>query len=61
MCHSGRDKSQDNTLRIWDVATGTELALVTLDAAVSALAATPDNRIVAGDAFGRIHVLGLAP
>ncbi len=47
--------SEDRTARLWDAATGAELARVALDAAVNALA-VHDGCFAAGDALGRIHV-----
>ncbi len=47
--------SRDGTARVWDAATGAELARVALDAAVTALT-VQDGRIAAGDALGRVHV-----
>ena len=47
--------SWDGTARLWDAATGAELARIVLDAAVTALA-VQDGCIAAGDALGRVHV-----
>lgn len=48
--------SQDRTLRVWDLETGEMLAVTTLEAPVSAVAATPNGRcVVAGDQSGRVY------
>jgi len=48
--------SDDRTLRVWDVESGKAECQFTLDAPVTAVAVTPDCRIiVAGDASGRVH------
>jgi WD40 repeat protein len=48
--------SYDRTLRVWDLDTGEMLAVTTLDAPVSAVAAAPNGRsVVAGDQSGRVH------
>ncbi len=49
--------SQDKTVRVWYVASGRQVARLTLDAEVKALATTAEGRIIAGDALGRLHVL----
>jgi WD40 repeat protein len=46
--------SYDNTARLWDTSSGAELARVTLDAAVRALAIS-GTTIALGDALGRLH------
>jgi WD40 repeat protein len=51
----------DRTVRVWDVAAGRETARFHADAGISALAATPDGLILAGDKMGRLHSLRLAP
>jgi WD40 repeat protein len=51
----------DRTVRAWDVAAGRETARFHADAGISALAATPDGLILAGDKMGRLHSLRLAP
>ena len=48
---------RDNTIRLWDVATGAETARLELDAPVRAIVAPGPNLIVAGDALGRLHWL----
>jgi WD40 repeat protein len=46
----------DKTLRVWKLASGTELAVFTLDAAPGCCAFFPDAKsIVAGDADGTVH------
>ncbi len=47
--------SSDKTARLWDAASGQEIASIALDAAVTALA-VKDGCIALGDALGRIHV-----
>lgn len=48
----------DRTLRLWDLATGRQLAIFTGDAAFTCCAVTPDGRFaVAGDSLGQIHVV----
>jgi WD40 repeat protein len=48
--------SDDRTLRVWDMESGEVECLFTLDAPVTAVAVTPDRRvIVAGDRSGRVH------
>ena len=47
--------SDDRTARIWDAATGAEIARMTLDAGVFALS-VHGTAIALGDALGRIHV-----
>ncbi len=49
--------SSDNTIRLWDVVKGTEITRLEIDAAISCLLALSDNRLVAGDALGRLHWL----
>jgi WD40 repeat protein len=50
--------STDRTLRLWDLATGCELAVFTGDSQFSCCAVTPDGRfVVAGDRAGQVHVL----
>ena len=49
--------SYDNTIRLWDAATGAETARLELDAPVTALAAIAPNRLVAGDGLGLLHWL----
>lgn len=50
----------DRTLRFWDLKRGEELAVMTLDAPILTVAATPDGKIVvAGDQTGRVHFFDL--
>jgi WD40 repeat protein len=50
--------SQDNTLRVWDLESGKELALLTADSPTASCAVSLDAwTIVAGDATGNIHIL----
>ena len=49
--------SSDNTLRLWDLASGECLAEYYADAAVGCVAFARDDLIVAGSADGRIHIL----
>jgi TIR domain/APAF-1 helical domain/WD domain, G-beta repeat len=52
--------SYDNTLRVWDLESGKELALLEADGATTSCAFSLDGqRIVAGDASGRVHLLRL--
>lgn len=52
--------SSDCTLRLWNLESGAEHAVFHNDAAISCCAVTSDGRwVVAGDAFGRLHVLEL--
>ena len=48
----------DKTLRVWDLESGKELALLTADGLTASCAVSLDGRtIVAGDATGNIHIL----
>jgi WD40 repeat protein len=50
--------SRDKTLRVWDIQSGEELALLTADASATACAVSSGSRtIVAGDAAGNVHIL----
>jgi WD40 repeat protein len=49
--------SWDNTIRLWDLPNGTELARLELDAWVEAIVAPQPNLIVVGDKFGQLHWL----
>jgi WD40 repeat protein len=52
--------SRDNTLRVWDLESGKELALLTADGFTTSCAVSVDGRtIVAGDVLGRVHFLRL--
>lgn len=48
--------SSDRTARVWEAASGAEIARVALDAAVAALD-LHGSSIGCGDALGRVHVL----
>ena len=50
--------SDDNTLKVWDVTTGKVIATFTSDSQTLCCAMIAD-RIVAGDAIGRVHFLRL--
>jgi WD40 repeat protein len=50
--------STDNTIRLWDVSRGTETARSDVDAPIFSLTAlNSGNRVVVGDALGRLHWL----
>jgi WD40 repeat protein len=50
--------SSDRTLRVWDLDSGTCLAVVAMDGALRAVALAPDGEtIVAGDAGGNVYCL----
>jgi WD40 repeat protein len=50
----------DNTLRLWDLETGAELACLTFDAALSTLGWSERmTAAVVGDEFGLVHVIKL--
>ncbi len=52
--------SNDNTLRVWDLETGTTIATFAADASVFACWAAPDGiTSIAGDAAGNVHFLRL--
>ena len=50
--------SEDNTLKVWDLDNEACLTTFTTDASIHACAAVGD-RIIAGDALGRVHILRL--
>jgi WD40 repeat protein len=50
--------SADNTLKVWDVDTGETAATFTCDGAVHCCTFI-DDRVIAGDAGGRVHFLRL--
>jgi WD40 repeat protein len=51
---------QDQTVKVWDLKTGTSVVNLHLDTALSSLAVMPDGRtLVAGDAAGTVHFLRL--
>ena len=49
--------SHDRTVRLWNVATGFEVARLELDVPITALVTVAPGRIVAGDKAGRVHWL----
>ena len=49
--------SNDNTLKVWDLETGRALATFTCDAAPQCCSFANAQKIVAGDAAGRLHFL----
>lgn len=52
--------SIDNTLKVWDLESGTEIASFSGDGALFCCAVVPDGvTIVAGEASGRVHFLRL--
>jgi len=52
--------SFDNTLRLWDLETGRILAEFSGEGSIMAIALSRDGqRMVAGDASGRVHLLAL--
>ncbi len=49
-----------NTLQLWDLEQGDLLEIYTADAAIWAVAITPDGqKIVAGDTLGQLHFFAL--
>jgi WD40 repeat protein len=50
--------SDDNTLKVWDVARGACLASFTADGALVCVALKGD-RVFAGDALGHVHLFAL--
>jgi len=51
--------SLDNTLKVWDLDTGLLIATFHCDAPARCCACIDDQRIVAGDAGGRVYILSL--
>jgi WD40 repeat protein len=49
--------SWDNTIRLWDVAAGTETARLEIDSPILCLTILPNGHLVAGDMLGRLHWL----
>ena len=49
--------SHDRTVRLWNVATGFEVARLELDVPITSLVTVAPDRIVAGDSAGRVHWL----
>ncbi len=57
----GAAGGDDRTLRLWDLASGEELAAFTGESTVTACAVSADGTVlVAGEASGRVHLLRLA-
>jgi len=50
-------RANDNTIQLWDTAARREITRLEIDAPVNCLVALSDNRLVAGDVFGRLHWL----
>ena len=47
-------------MRVWDLKDGKELVIFTVDEKVTTCGSAPDCRtVVAGDSFGRVHLLQL--
>lgn len=56
--HAGRRKSE--TVRVWDLATGSAVATSTAEGRVLAVvAAVSGDSLLAGDETGRLHILTL--
>jgi WD40 repeat protein len=53
--------SWDNTLKVWDLESGTEVATFTSEGNAICCACADDRRIVTGDAGGRVYLLALEP
>jgi WD40 repeat protein len=51
--------SYDHTLKVWDLETGKAIATFTCDGAAYCCAFITDDRLIAGDAGGRVHFLRL--
>jgi WD40 repeat protein len=51
--------SEDNTLRVWDVATGTTIAVYPLESHGRSVAVTSGHQIIVGTAGGQLHFLTL--
>ena len=51
--------SRDNTLRVWELATGMPIATFRCDAPALCCACADERRIVAGDDLGRVYFLAL--
>ena len=52
--------SWDTTLRLWDIATAAEMVRWYTDGALRCCAFHPDGkRVIAGDTFGKLHLLKL--
>jgi hypothetical protein len=59
ICTSSASASGDKTLKAWDLATGLLVATFYCDAPADCCAFADEQRIVAGDAGGRVHFLVL--
>ena len=53
--------SGDNTLRLWDIETGAELARYIGDVAFTALALMPNNQVLTGNQLGQVAPFRLPP
>ena len=51
--------SWDNTLKLWDIKTGAQVARFTCDAIATCCAVIDAHRLVGGDRLGRLHWLEL--
>ena len=52
--------SEDNTLKVWELESGKEIASFTGESTLKCCAVAPDGvTIVAGEASGRVHFLRL--
>jgi len=51
--------SDDHKVNVWDLKTGAPLATFTCDGPAWSCAFTTDRKLIAGDAFGRVHFLCL--
>ncbi|MEG3960518.1 WD40 repeat domain-containing protein, partial [Microcoleus sp. herbarium2] len=52
--------SDDNTLKVWDLASGNVIASFTCKSSIASCAIAPDGvTIVAGDESGRVYLLRL--
>src|SRR5262249_9336319 len=49
--------ASDNSIRLWNLSTGSQIAYLEIDGPVTCLAALHDGRLVSGDALGRLHWL----
>ncbi|MEG4020621.1 hypothetical protein QUA01_20685, partial [Microcoleus sp. S36a_B3] len=56
----GISGSLDNTIKVWDLWSGSVIASFTGESSIASCAIAPDGvTIVAGDAFGRVYFLRL--
>ena len=51
--------SSDRTLKVWDLGAGVQFATLTCDATVASCVFFGDDKLIAGDAGGRVHFLSL--